>query len=196
MTSEKSGIFKTISRCNHCCIPNARYFWNIIEKQMYLIALKDIKPNEEITISYGNTYFIPKILRQNHLRNWNFTCECPDCKNNLTEEIRLKLYHLNNYFETNCSNENFNGALTNLNEMLKVIKGSILDEPCIKSIIYYDIFQVLMFQNKYDIAQLYLKKYLECIIVCETSKSQNFVEKGRYINNPKNFQYDRLCILI
>jgi len=196
MTSEKSGVFKVLSRCNHCCIPNARYFWNTIENQMYLIALKEINPNDEITISYGNTYFIPKILRQNHLRNWNFNCGCSDCKNNLTEEIRLKLYYLNNNFERNCSNEYFKEALGNAMDMLNVIKGTILDEVCLQSIIYYNIYQVQMFQNKYNIAQLYLNKYLSCISVCETSKSQNFIEKGRYLNNPQKFQYDRLCILI
>ena len=196
MTSEKSGVFKVLSRCNHCCIPNARYFWNTIENQMYLIALKEINPNDEITISYGNTYFMYDAYRRGYLNNWNFNCGCTDCKNCLTSEIRLKLYYLNKFYENNCSNEYFEDALGNAMEMLKIIKGTILDEVYLHSIIYFYIYQVLMFQNKYDMAQLYLRKYLSCISVCETSKSQNFIEKGRYLNNPKNFQYDRLCILI
>ena len=196
MTIEKSGVFKTISRCNHSCIPNARYFWNTIEKQEYLIALKDINSNEEITVSYGNTYFMPKIIRQNYLSNWNFTCQCLDCKNDLTEEIRLKLYHLNNYFEKNCSNENFNGALTNSIEMLKVIKESVLEEPCLLSIIYYDIYQVFMYLTKCKNAETYLKKYLELISICETSKSQNFIEKSKYISNPQKFMFDKFSVFM
>ena len=43
-TSDEGGVFWTLSRVNHACMPNARYEWDAMCAQMRLIALEDVEP--------------------------------------------------------------------------------------------------------------------------------------------------------
>jgi hypothetical protein len=185
--NNKTAIFKIISRCNHCCLPNARYFWNTIENLEYLIVIREIKKEEEITVSYGNTYFMPYDKRKEHLANWNFVCLCDDCKNLNTEPDRQKLYDLDLLFQLYCSQGNVDSALSCSITMLNVILKSILKDEILLSNVYYDIYQVLMYMNRFTTANINLKKYLNSISICETPKSQNLIIKSKYLENPENY---------
>lgn len=187
ITKDKCGIFKEICRCNHCCIPNARYFWNTIENLEYLIVIRDIKKEEEITVSYGNTYFMPYEKRKDYLANWNFVCLCDDCKNLNTETDRQKLYDLDLLLQQYCLQENFDSALSCSIKMLNVILKSILKDEILLANIYYDIYQILMYMKRFTTANINLKKSLNSISICETSKSQNLIKKRKYLENPLNF---------
>lgn len=74
-----TGICLDASRINHSCIPNAHFSWNTNIERETVHAVKDIRKNEEITISY-----VPAICtlkkRRRQLRPYVFTCDCPACR--------------------------------------------------------------------------------------------------------------------
>ena len=62
--SRKSNIARW---ANHSCKSNARMV--IYEDEVWLIAKKHIRPNDEITLNYGNSY----------RKTWMPECLCPHC---------------------------------------------------------------------------------------------------------------------
>ncbi|XP_076005390.1 protein-lysine N-trimethyltransferase SMYD5 [Genypterus blacodes] len=82
LNCEGSGLFLLQSSCNHSCIPNAEASFPDNNFLLHLSALSDIKPGEEICISYldccqrdRSRHSRHKILRENYL----FVCSCPKC---------------------------------------------------------------------------------------------------------------------
>ncbi|KAK6493422.1 SET and MYND domain-containing protein 5 [Huso huso] len=82
LNCEGSGLFLLQSSCNHSCIPNAEASFPENNFLLHLTALSDIKPGEEICISYldccqrdRSRHSRHKILRENYL----FVCSCPKC---------------------------------------------------------------------------------------------------------------------
>jgi hypothetical protein len=72
------GIFLTLSRVNHSCIPNANRAWNDDLKLTTLYAARDIKKGEQIFISYIHTG--SRAERQEYLEKcFNFICKCKAC---------------------------------------------------------------------------------------------------------------------
>lgn len=56
---------------NHACHPNAEAIVN--HKQIWIYAIRDIGPGEEITIDYGEDYFVTLIKPRG--------CKCVSCHN-------------------------------------------------------------------------------------------------------------------
>jgi len=82
LNCEGSGLFLLQSSCNHSCIPNAEAAFPENNFLLHLSALTDIKPGEEICISYldccqrdRSRHSRHKTLRENYL----FVCSCPKC---------------------------------------------------------------------------------------------------------------------
>lgn len=82
LNCEGSGLFVLQSCCNHSCVPNAETSFPENNFVLHVTALEDIKPGEEICISYldccqreRSRHSRHKILRENYL----FNCSCPKC---------------------------------------------------------------------------------------------------------------------
>ncbi|KAF2251968.1 SET domain-containing protein [Trematosphaeria pertusa] len=72
------------ARINHACRPNAYYRFDDFTLNFDVFALRDIKPGEELTFTYGFSYQ-PREARLDALENhWGFTCTCPLCTANST----------------------------------------------------------------------------------------------------------------
>ncbi|XP_026987828.1 protein-lysine N-trimethyltransferase SMYD5 isoform X3 [Sagmatias obliquidens] len=75
-------LYKDIETGNHSCVPNAETSFPENNFLLHVTALEDIKPGEEICISYldccqreRSRHSRHKILRENYL----FVCSCPKC---------------------------------------------------------------------------------------------------------------------
>ncbi|KAM4808576.1 protein-lysine N-trimethyltransferase SMYD5 [Rhinophrynus dorsalis] len=82
LNCEGSGLYMLQSCCNHSCVPNAEASFPDNNFLLHLNAVEDIKPGEEICISYldccqrdRSRHSRHKILRENYL----FVCSCPKC---------------------------------------------------------------------------------------------------------------------
>jgi len=69
-----------LSKFNHSCDPNAAYLWDEGRNIAVIIALKNIKQDEEIYISYGPWNRAGREYRQSEsLRIFKFKCACRLC---------------------------------------------------------------------------------------------------------------------
>ncbi|KAK3716204.1 hypothetical protein LTR37_006649 [Vermiconidia calcicola] len=76
------GIYASISRLNHSCVPNVHSFINGPLGVNTIYATKDILPNEELTITYlgGRASYLPRSKRIPELhRKFGFICQCSAC---------------------------------------------------------------------------------------------------------------------
>ncbi|KAF2729933.1 SET domain-containing protein [Polyplosphaeria fusca] len=75
---EVKGLFPSIARINHDCVPNAFIMFSPSGLSVGLKAYRDIAAGEEITVSYlplGMTHS----ARQAALKGWGFECSCSLC---------------------------------------------------------------------------------------------------------------------
>lgn len=84
LTPALSAIFVLAARINHSCCPNAQVQSQVfVDNHIDLIAIDDIAPGEEITISYLPPRPMRRATRQRQLRaRYLFHCSCPGCKTN------------------------------------------------------------------------------------------------------------------
>lgn len=75
------GIFMATSRLNHSCNPNAYFEYNGNWRQITVYAIKNIKANEEILVSYrARKWYETTNPRQRKLmRDYEFNCDCAAC---------------------------------------------------------------------------------------------------------------------
>lgn len=74
-----NGIFAQASRINHSCIPNCTYSWNKQSEKLYIHAIPDISPEEELTICYTTLLAVREARMQNLNEIYGFNCHCPAC---------------------------------------------------------------------------------------------------------------------
>ncbi|KAL5118157.1 hypothetical protein ACEQ8H_003992 [Pleosporales sp. CAS-2024a] len=72
-------LFPLVARINHACRPNAHARFIPKTLLMEIKALRDIKPGEEIAISYGRIDLQHVQRQQLYKQGWNFTCTCDMC---------------------------------------------------------------------------------------------------------------------
>ncbi|KAI8932101.1 hypothetical protein NX059_010986 [Plenodomus lindquistii] len=73
------AVVPEVARINHDCRPNTLWRFDDYTMSIEIVALKEIKPGEEITLSYGYETR-PAGRRMKSIRaNLGFTCKCPLC---------------------------------------------------------------------------------------------------------------------
>ena len=95
-TSPKTsnGIFPTIARFNHSCLPSAEFVWNEKEGKQDIRAIRDIQASEEITLCYftsKNQLESVELRKQYLLDFYGFECCCHVCSLGLE---RLGIFRL------------------------------------------------------------------------------------------------------
>ncbi|RMD43811.1 hypothetical protein DV735_g1305, partial [Chaetothyriales sp. CBS 134920] len=81
-TAAARGVFPTIARLNHSCIPNAQgnFNRNVDEGSFTIHALREIAAGEEITVSYLHDELASHEERQHWLHQvYGFWCQCGIC---------------------------------------------------------------------------------------------------------------------
>lgn len=82
-TSKSSnGIFPTIARFNHSCIPSAEFGWNEKAGRQEIRAIRNIKAQEEISLCYFTSQWQLEnvdVRRQYLQESYGFFCTCQAC---------------------------------------------------------------------------------------------------------------------
>lgn len=148
------GLFVEASVIRHSCEPNAGYV--SYGNQLQVRAMKTIKPNEEITISYID-FGHSKPIRQQLLNSYFIDCKCFKCQFNSDHQINYDMFiSLKNQF---C--ELINSGQDNYYHQLLSIADNLV--PFYESI-YVDFYPDL---------SIFLVNYLKAMLM---SKMQNKVE--------------------
>ncbi|CAO2655258.1 Nn.00g103220.m01.CDS01 [Neocucurbitaria sp. VM-36] len=78
------AVTPEVARINHACRPNALWRFNDYTLAFDVFAIKNIKPGEEITLSYGFETRSHRRRVKSIEANLGFTCRCPLCRANDT----------------------------------------------------------------------------------------------------------------
>lgn len=82
-SKSSNGIFPTIARFNHSCIPSAEFSWNEKAGKQEIRAIRDIQAQEEITLCYFTSKWQlePLETRRQYLQDcYGFACNCKVCQ--------------------------------------------------------------------------------------------------------------------
>ncbi|KAL1659049.1 hypothetical protein GGF50DRAFT_131319 [Schizophyllum commune] len=82
-----TGLFDKLSRVNHSCTPNAVFTWDSLSFSGSLRAIRDIQPDEEITITYCDPS-LSTAERAAVLAPYDIVCDCPACKDGAASDAR------------------------------------------------------------------------------------------------------------
>ncbi|KAF2708047.1 SET domain-containing protein [Pleomassaria siparia CBS 279.74] len=74
-----AGMFPAIARTNHDCRPNAAFHFDKNTFMHKIQTVRDIKPGEEITISYLSHYLDSTERTRRMHDHWGFKCTCHLC---------------------------------------------------------------------------------------------------------------------
>ncbi|KAK2014798.1 SET domain-containing protein [Colletotrichum eremochloae] len=73
------AVFVNTSRMNHDCRPNVDYWFDPRTLTQRTVALRDIIPGEELTLSYINPMQSREDRRERLHNTWGFHCSCHHC---------------------------------------------------------------------------------------------------------------------
>jgi hypothetical protein len=76
------AVFAATSRLNHSCVPNVHHSFNPVLNKLTVHAVADIKPEEELFITYlggRGAYQLQEQRNQILQENYGFTCQCRAC---------------------------------------------------------------------------------------------------------------------
>lgn len=75
-----AGIFPYACILQHDCKPNCSFSSSLDGTICTITAIRDIKKGERLSIDYGNNFYHPVRVRQQHLlRSYGFLCRCEQC---------------------------------------------------------------------------------------------------------------------
>ncbi|WRT69459.1 uncharacterized protein IL334_006445 [Kwoniella shivajii] len=132
------GLFRTLSRINHCCRPNAGWYWYQEDNQMRLYAYTDITPNEQITVSYlsHDDLLLPSIKRRKALLDgFGFECTCSACNLAWSAPLPQSEWNIRKYqfYRSKWTNQhildyaaNFSQSLAQLGTSLDILSSERL----------------------------------------------------------------------
>ena len=88
LNNEGSGLYTVQSSANHSCKPNSQPTFPYANSTLVLVAMQDLKANEEVYISYLDECALSrsrhsrrKILKDNYL----FLCNCLRCEEEMEQ---------------------------------------------------------------------------------------------------------------
>ncbi|KAJ5504193.1 hypothetical protein N7463_007067 [Penicillium fimorum] len=146
--SRIGGIYPTISRINHSCLPNAHNSWDSASGHENIYAVRFIGAGEEITISYDHGG--PSDERRRHLKDaFDFDCDCSICSRQLDElqqsdergrEITRLDSEIGNALRVLQSPKD---CLKDCQVMLQILEEEYEGSPGVHLVrLYYDAFQI------------------------------------------------------
>ena len=77
-----NGVFPTIARFNHSCIPNAEFSWSEKRGRQEVRAIKSIEIGEEISLCYFTSKWqleSAEVRREYLFDHYGFRCDCKAC---------------------------------------------------------------------------------------------------------------------
>lgn len=74
------GLYQTICRFNHSCVPNAIYQWRASLGTNVVVTTRAVDVGEEVCVSYFKSMFMTHEERRTRtMMSWGFECKCADC---------------------------------------------------------------------------------------------------------------------
>ncbi|KAJ5522090.1 hypothetical protein N7527_006205 [Penicillium freii] len=185
------GIYPTISRINHSCLPNAHNSWNSASGYENIYAVRFIKAGEEITIPYDHGG--PSDERRRHLKDaFGFDCNCSICSRQPAElkqsdERRRQIQHLDAeignalrlmYSPGDC--------LKDCQVLLQILEEEFEGSPGAHlARLYYDAFQICIVHGDQARAKVLAERSYGARLACEGENNPETKRIQKLMEDPK-----------
>lgn len=159
-TGDDSALFALSARINHSCVPNARWLWRADLGCLVIIAMRPLKPGEEVTCEYIKRYAARAARIQRLETQFHFTCACPLCVGPVDEaaDERLELVQsLIDEMPEACRRDHAH-ALTLSERTLALLVESGMDTPVAMGTCHYEAFQLARATGKKAEAMAHLEQ--------------------------------------
>lgn len=83
-----TAVYPDVALVNHSCLPNVIITFNGTTAEVR--AVKEIKPGDEVMISYIDLLYPTDDRNNRLLESYYFTCDCQECKNKSQDKAKLK----------------------------------------------------------------------------------------------------------
>ncbi|KAK0631394.1 hypothetical protein B0T14DRAFT_532178 [Immersiella caudata] len=185
------GVFLETARINHSCLPNAHHAWNASLGQLTVHAVEDIKPGEEITITYmANTPTFS--MRQNHLKDtFGFTCTCKLCSMSRSRR-KISDHSLDRMLDIESENEERVrwgrsplAMLHALREGLRLVEKEELGITTLARL-YRDVVDILLANADVARASVFAKKERALRVVMEGEDGTRTTELKGVMERPRD----------
>ncbi|XP_053196240.1 histone-lysine N-methyltransferase SMYD3 [Scomber japonicus] len=132
------GLYPSLSLLNHDCRPNCVMVFEGTNLQ--LRAVRDINPEEELTISYVETLSLTEDRRRQLEDQYHFTCHCQRCDSQDTDRLMLSgkeethrlLKEAIPKLEDLKAESNWQALLENCRHLLSTVGGDVPEENLYK----------------------------------------------------------------
>lgn len=179
--SEGSGLFALACRANHACRPNARYIWRHDLQRELILAVRDIAPGDEVTVSYGPGTECRAARQAELLRGFRFACECELCK---TGDARLdqmlkRIGELDDEIPQ-VAWQHPKKAIRMAMKAIELCKASGIGSAFYLKRLWHDAHQISAKIGNTADADLYYEKARAAALLCEGGASPEGVRLPRY----------------
>ncbi|KDO22835.1 hypothetical protein SPRG_11594 [Saprolegnia parasitica CBS 223.65] len=87
-----TGLFLSACLMEHNCAPNCSF--TTAETTLWVTAIRDIAPNEPLSIDYGNMFYRPTAERQASMQDgYGFACHCEACSSQIDRARAFRCGH-------------------------------------------------------------------------------------------------------
>ncbi|KAH8590593.1 hypothetical protein B0O99DRAFT_579827 [Bisporella sp. PMI_857] len=184
------GIYTTICRINHSCVPNSHHSWNGNIACETIHATQLIKAGEEITISYNAGQ--PFVARQSALKDaFGFECACDLCSQHsvcgqASDDRRIQIARLDDaigdQFRVMGKPED---CLADCHTLHRLLEEEYRTDACVLNArLYYDAFQICIAHGDQARAGLFAERAYKTRMMCEGDDSPATQRMKNFMANP------------
>lgn len=188
---ERGGLFPVSSRFNHSCDPSACYSWNSSLSKMVVYAVKDIRPGEQITITYlGDIRLVRNFRQRMLLEEFRFNCLCDACNARPPSELvasdarRLEIHSLCSEAGSNMVYTNPARALKSCRRALQLSKEEGLEGNW-THLMYLDALKICVVHGDMARASAFAVLAIEAVQVCQGGDSIELKGIKPYVKHPE-----------
>jgi SET domain len=187
------GVYPTICRINHSCLPNAHNSWNSETRCETIHAIRYIKSGEEITISYDRGG--PSGSRRTYLKDaFGFDCNCGVCSLSLanlqiSDARRMRIQSLDSAIgDSNRVMNRPDDCLADCYLLLQVLEEEYGDAGVLSARLYYDAFQVSITHGDQARASVFAGRGYRSRVMCEGEDSPETRKIKDLMENPSGYR--------
>ena len=194
------GIYPTICLINHSCLPNSHNSWNSDAKHETIHAIRPIKADEEITISYDRGDLSAAVRQAFLKQTFEFDCTCSGCSLPASElqasdARRLSIQRLDKaigsgFRMANNPKESLGDCHSLLRVMEQEYGGCAVSHS---ARLYYDAFQVCIAHGDQARASVFAGRAHEARVICEGEDSPETQRAKSLSLNPAGHPTTNLC---
>eukprot|EP00927_Polykrikos_kofoidii_P040386 TRINITY_DN34537_c0_g2_i2.p1 TRINITY_DN34537_c0_g2~~TRINITY_DN34537_c0_g2_i2.p1 ORF type:complete len:337 (+),score=57.12 TRINITY_DN34537_c0_g2_i2:59-1012(+) len=176
----RGAVFATASIMNHSCAPNAFHHFDEKRNLEVVYAMRPIKRNDEITISYIDTMQV-RADRQEQLKDtYGFECRCEACampeeKREVSDQRRGRIAALNQEIKAFSAMGKCDAVVENSEELVETIDKEFGD-PSYKGDAYHVAFKALWHAKDKKKARVWASKGYKCLLATMGPANQQVKE--------------------